>query len=105
MKEMLDICDTEGDSINGGGFFVVKHDAVGRQLVKHEGMEMGGMPMSMAMPPRGTQRGSTASVGEIGSPLSSSTGHPSTAFGGRPYNSGGGPPQQGGPGMTTPAGF
>ena len=61
MREMLDICETEGDSQNGGGFFTIKSEGPGRTLVKHE-IE-GSTPLSA--------RGGMA-PGEIGSPLSGS---------------------------------
>jgi hypothetical protein len=36
MRELLDICETEGDIQNGGGFFTIQKDAQGRTFVKHE---------------------------------------------------------------------
>ncbi|KAI9833441.1 MAG: Stress response protein nst1 [Thelocarpon superellum] len=58
-QELLDICETEGDAHNGGGYFTVKHDGPGKTYVKHE--QDGNTP--------GSTRGSLA-PGEIGSPLS-----------------------------------
>ncbi|KAL5338699.1 salt tolerance down-regulator-domain-containing protein [Aspergillus crustosus] len=60
LKEMLDICDTEGNSQNGGGSFSLKDDD---QYVKFE-------PDTNSAAP--TQRGSIA-PGDIGSPIPSST--------------------------------
>jgi hypothetical protein len=36
LKEMLDICDTEGNPQNGGGCFTVKDDGSDRKFVKFE---------------------------------------------------------------------
>lgn len=36
LKEMLDICDTEGNPQNGGGSFLVKDDGSERKFVKFE---------------------------------------------------------------------
>ena len=68
MREMLEICETEGDSHNGGGYFIIKTDGSGRTLVKYEGG--GNVPRSA--------RGSVA-PGEIGSPIQGSS---MPAFGG-----------------------
>ncbi|KAI9844766.1 MAG: Stress response protein nst1 [Sclerophora amabilis] len=63
MREMLDICDTEGDSHNGGGFFTIRNDGPGRTLVRHE---LGGGNRATS------GRGATA-PGEIGSPMAGSS--------------------------------
>jgi hypothetical protein len=36
LKEMLDICDTEGNSQNGGGSFTINDDGVNGKSVKFE---------------------------------------------------------------------
>ena len=58
VNEMLEICETEGDSHNGGGYFTIKTEGPGRTLVRHEAD--GSMISST--------RGSIA-PGEIGSPI------------------------------------
>lgn len=81
MAEMLDICETEGDAQNGGGFFTIKTEGgtgsgqaqapgagtgsgsgVGRTLVRHDAA--GNMPAA--------GRGSIA-PGDIGSPIPGSS--------------------------------
>ncbi|KAL4945050.1 salt tolerance down-regulator-domain-containing protein [Aspergillus oleicola] len=61
LKEMLDICDTEGNATNGGGSFIVKSNSMG-DLVKFE-------------PDTNSATGHRGSIapGEIGSPIPSST--------------------------------
>lgn len=63
MKELLDICETEGDSHNGGGNFIIKTEGGGRMLVKYEAA--GGNTGSAG-------RGGIA-PGEIGSPVAASS--------------------------------
>jgi len=55
MDEMLGICDTEGNSTNGGGSFDILMDKARGQVVKF-------VEDAPTQPPRG-------SVGEIGSPI------------------------------------
>ncbi len=62
MPEMLEICETEGDMQNGGGYFTIKTEGPGKMLVRHE--VGGNMPAST--------RGSIA-PGEIGSPIPGAT--------------------------------
>ena len=79
MAEMLEICETEGDAQNGGGFFTIKTEGgtgagqtqvpgagtgpgLGRTLVRHEAA--GNMPTA--------GRGSIA-PGDIGSPIPGSS--------------------------------
>ncbi|KAL4915320.1 salt tolerance down-regulator-domain-containing protein [Aspergillus aurantiobrunneus] len=62
LKEMLDICDTEGNAQNGGGSFSIKSSENG-ELVKFEPDNN-----SAATGPRGS-----IAPGEIGSPIHSST--------------------------------
>lgn len=54
LNEMLEICDTEGNSQNGGGSFVVRTDSFQGQSVKFE---------------PGNDIGSMRPVGDIGSPI------------------------------------
>ncbi|KAH0545186.1 hypothetical protein GP486_008466 [Trichoglossum hirsutum] len=82
MKELLDICETEGDVQNGGGVFTIQKDAQGRTFVKHEVDE------GMAGPARGNM-----APGEIGSPIPNSS--VPAAF--RAFQSG--------PGVASPSGF
>ncbi|KAI9786616.1 MAG: Stress response protein nst1 [Geoglossum umbratile] len=82
MRELLDICETEGDIQNGGGFFTIQKDAQGRTFVKHEVDE--GIAGSGG-------RVNTA-PGEIGSPVPGSS---VPVF--RPF--------QPGPGVASPSGF
>jgi hypothetical protein len=35
-KELLDICETEGNSANGGGSFEVRNDSNGRCMIRYE---------------------------------------------------------------------
>lgn len=106
MKEMLDICETEGDAQNGGGYFTIKHDAAGRQVVRYEGSDGGfigsGAGGMHGMPPHGSARGSIA-PGEIGSPMTAQSAFPGVS---RPYP-GQGASQPPPPGMASasPAGF
>lgn len=69
LKEMLDICDTEGNPQNGGGTFSIRDDGSG-QFVKFE-------PDLINSAASG-HRGSIA-PGEIGSPITNSS---VPAFGG-----------------------
>ncbi|KAI9794973.1 MAG: Stress response protein nst1 [Candelina submexicana] len=84
MREMLEICETEGDSQNGGGYFVIKNEGSNGMTVRHEldtPDGRGGMPL-----------------GEIGSPLPSNT---MPAFSGsRPFQ-----PLGGIGGIGSPSGF
>ncbi|KAI9762125.1 MAG: hypothetical protein M4579_000605 [Chaenotheca gracillima] len=73
-KEVLDICDTEGDSHNGGGFFTVRDEGRGKTVVKFD-LGTG----SSTTPGRGP-----VAPGEIGSPIAGSS---MPAFGGpRPFH-------------------
>ena len=54
LHEMLEICDTEGNSQNGGGFFEVRQDPKRGQVVKHTS---------------GSTPNIRSSVGDIGSPV------------------------------------
>lgn len=56
-KEILDLCETEGNATNGGGFFDVKYDADGQPLIRYEPVD------SMTM------RGPAGVPGDIGSPI------------------------------------
>ena len=88
LRELLEICETEGGALSGGGFFTIKQDAsTGTTLVKHE--REGSMPLSA--------RGSLA-PGEIGSPINgggsvsgTTTSAPSPFAAPRPYQAGSGP--------------
>ncbi len=62
MREILEICETEGDSQNGGGYFIIKNEGPNRMAVKHE--------LNTNIPPGG--RGGMP-PGEIGSPLPGNT--------------------------------
>ncbi|KAI9810772.1 MAG: Stress response protein nst1 [Thelocarpon impressellum] len=85
MREMLDICETEGDAQNGGGFFSIKSEGPGgRTFVKHE--VEGNTPLSAR----------SSIPGEIGSPIS---GVMPTFAGSRSFQPGSGS------GMVTPSGF
>ena len=68
MKEMLDICDTEGNSQNGGGSFVIEHNELNGISVKFEPGRNTSVSMSGGLGP-----------GDIGSPIS---GGAMPAFGG-----------------------
>ncbi|KAH0542680.1 hypothetical protein FGG08_002913 [Glutinoglossum americanum] len=81
MRELLDICETEGDIQNGGGFFAIQKDAQGRTFVKYEVDE------GISGPGRGN-----IAPGEIGSPVPGSS---VPVF--RPF--------QPGPGVASPSGF
>lgn len=78
LDEMMDICDTEGSSQNGGGSFTVKEDETGNRYVKFE-------PDSTS--PLSSHRGSFV-PGDIGSPVpASSMPAPFGAPGVRQYSS------------------
>lgn len=64
LREMLDICDTEGNAQNGGGSFVIKNEGP-RTLVKFE-PDVNGAPTGTA------RRGIVP--GDIGSPIPGSNG-------------------------------
>ncbi|KAJ9649562.1 Stress response protein nst1 [Coniosporium tulheliwenetii] len=70
LKELLDICETEGDTHNGGGIFHLKRDR-NRTLVKYEAIN--GTPNVGRAP---------GVLGEIGSPI---PGHSMPAFGPRAF--------------------
>lgn len=55
-RELLDICDTEGNATNGGGYFDVQTDSNGRTTIKHQ----------TEAPSNGRPVGAP---GEIGSPI------------------------------------
>ncbi len=77
IAEVLEICETEGNAHNGGGYFVIKRDGPDRTLVKYEA------DSNIPQPER-----PGAGVGEIGSPLQ---GHMFPTMGGsRPFPSLGG---------------
>jgi len=61
-KELLDICDTEGNAINGGGSFDIRADGNGRHSVRYEN----DIPPSNHRP--------VGAPGEIGSPIVGSGG-------------------------------
>jgi hypothetical protein len=82
MRELLDICETEGDAQNGGGFFAIQKDAQCRTFVKHEVDE------SIS----GSGGRANIAPGEIGSPVPGSS---VPVF--RPF--------QPGPGVASPSGF
>ena len=67
VDEVMEIFETEGNSHNGGGYFLVKREGPGRTLVKYEAD--GKVPQSGL---------AGSAVGEIGSPL---PGHSVPAFG------------------------
>lgn len=82
LNEMMDICDTEGNSQNGGGSFLVKEDGSGGRYVKFE-------PDSAS--PMSSHRGSFV-PGDIGSPVPANSmpapfGGVGTAPGVRQYSS------------------
>ncbi|KAI9830385.1 MAG: Stress response protein nst1 [Phylliscum demangeonii] len=80
MKELLEMCETEGDGQNGGGYFTLTTDpATGYTFVRHEA---GGTVSRSA-------RGSVAPPGDIGSPVPGSS-MPMTSFGGGGGGGGGG---------------
>jgi len=68
-RELLEICETEGNSTNGGGVFDVRSNENGQSFIKHE-------PDSSSMRTLG------APLGEIGSPIVGSSSGISV-FGGR----------------------
>jgi len=68
MQEMLDICDTEGNSQNGGGSFVIENHEPNGIFVKFEPGRNTSMSMSGGVGP-----------GDIGSPV---PGGAMAAFGG-----------------------
>jgi hypothetical protein len=35
-KELLQICETEGNSVNGGGAFEIRNDGNGQSYIRHE---------------------------------------------------------------------
>lgn len=63
LKEMLDICDTEGNPQNGGGSFLIKDDKENGKFVKFEPDNNSSVP---------GHRGSIV-PGEIGSPVPGSS--------------------------------
>lgn len=78
LNEMMDICDTEGSSQNGGGSFTIQEDGNGNRYVKFE-------PDSTS--PLSSHRGSFV-PGDIGSPVpASSMPAPFGAPGVRQYSS------------------
>ncbi|KAI9815326.1 MAG: Stress response protein nst1 [Pycnora praestabilis] len=77
MREMLDICETEGDAHNGGGFFTIQNEGPNRTFVKYE--VDGNLPVSGRV---------GGAPGEIGSPI---PGNNMPTFGGpRPFQPSGG---------------
>ena len=68
VDEVMEIFETEGNSHNGGGYFLVKKEGPDRTLVKYEA--------DGKIPPSGM---TASAVGEIGSPL---PGHSMPAFSG-----------------------
>ncbi|KAI9831574.1 MAG: hypothetical protein M1819_004806 [Sarea resinae] len=87
LKEVLDICETEGDAQNGGGYFTLDQDGKSPEqvLVKYEEESGGSFGGRSAFGP---------GPGEIGSPV---PGNSMPAFGGpRPFSI---------PGLTSPSGF
>lgn len=81
VKELLDICETEGNGQNGGGHFSIKHEGSRGLYVKFE-------------PGNSTIGGRGGAPGEIGSPV---VGH-AMPFGGRGF-------QTPGQGIPAPSGF
>ena len=79
LKELLDICDTEGNAQNGGGSFVIQHDSQGATFVKFEA------DMSQPMASR-----AQGGPGEIGSPIAGNNMH--SFAGGRSFQLPAGPP-------------
>lgn len=59
-KELLDLCETEGNPNNGGGFFDVRNERDGRVLIRHEPDSGGGSHRPVGAP------------GDIGSPITTS---------------------------------
>lgn len=90
-KELLDLCETEGNGNNGGGFFDVRKDSNGTLCIRYEADD--GAPQTQRSVP-----------GDIGSPIVGSAGLMS--FGGRgrvaspPGLGAAGPP----PGLSAPMG-
>lgn len=80
LREMLDICDTEGNSQNGGGTFTVESHEPNGLYVKFE-------------PGQNRSIGVRGAAGEIGSPI--------TSF----YTPGARMPQPPGGGVLPPSGF
>lgn len=76
LQEMLDICDTEGNNQNGGGFFIIESPEKTSTFVKFD-------------PGRNTSMSTRGGVpGDIGSPIPGSV---FPGFGGiRPYQPSGG---------------
>lgn len=68
VDEMMEIFETEGNSHNGGGYFLIKKEGPDRTLVKYEA--------DGKIPPSGM---ASSAIGEIGSPL---PGHSMPSFGG-----------------------
>lgn len=56
-RELLEICETEGNSHNGGGVFEVRTDTNGHNFIKHESGDDGDRHRTLGAP------------GEIGSPV------------------------------------
>lgn len=76
LNEMLEICDTEGNSHNGGGSFIIKNEGPRGTFVKFESD-------SNNMPAPG--RGGIIAPGEIGSPISGGNAPPFGGAGARPF--------------------
>jgi hypothetical protein len=55
-KELLDLCETEGNPNNGGGFFDVRNEPDGRVLIRYE-------------PDTGPSQRPVGAPGDIGSPI------------------------------------
>lgn len=59
--QILDLCDTEGNPNNGGGFFDIKEDGQGRPMIRFEA--------DLPSPPLKRGGGNGAGFGDIGSPV------------------------------------
>lgn len=77
LREIEEICETEGDSQNGGGELSARKSASGGDVSHVKWTPDSGTPKDQG-------RGSHAGLGEIGSPMPSRTSPAGISFGGRP---------------------
>jgi hypothetical protein len=63
-KELLDLCETEGNPNNGGGYFDIRNELDGRQSIRYE-------------PDAPTHYRSVGAPGDIGSPIANNNMGPS----------------------------
>lgn len=83
LKEVEEICETEGDSQNGGGELSARKAAAGGDVVAVKWTPDSGTPKEQG-------RGSHAGLGEIGSPMPSKRSPAGIGFGGGPAAGGAG---------------